>query len=423
MSKFKIIRGFNDILPSDSYKWQYLESKIKSVLDSYGYDEARLPILEKSELFHRSVGETSDIVSKETYDFNDRSGESLTLRPEGTAGCVRMVIENNLTNRGQTEKLWYLGAMFRYERPQKGRYRQFYQLGVESYGFDGIGSDLEILSVAWSLFKKLGIEQSITLELNNLGSALNRQEYTKQLLEYLKPYHDQLDEDSIRRLDKNPLRIFDSKIPQTQEIIKNAPKLVDFIDQDLLTRFEQTCGYVESLGINYKVNKNLVRGLDYYSGLVFEWTTDKLGAQSTVCGGGRYDNLIENLGGQKSSAIGFGMGIERLLLLLETLGKLPSKSDICDVFFILDNKSLHKSLAIVDNIRSELATLKIGMDLKFGSFKSQFKRADKSGAKIAVVIGENELESHSIIIKYLQQDTPQHEVALKDLIEHLENNA
>ncbi|AIT09488.1 histidine--tRNA ligase [Candidatus Francisella endociliophora] len=420
MSKLTIIRGFNDILPDQSRKWQFLESKIKSILDNYNYNETRLPILEKSELFHRSVGETSDIVSKETYDFQDRNGDSLTLRPEGTAGCVRMVIENSLANRGQTQKLWYCGPMFRYERPQKGRYRQFYQLGVEAYGFDSIAIDLEILSVAWSLFKELGISEFVTLEINSLGSAENRQQYTKALLDYLKPYHTELDEDSIKRLDKNPLRILDSKVEKTQDILINAPKLIDFIDQELTARFKQTCEYLDALGVNYKINQNLVRGLDYYSGLVFEWTTDRLGAQSAICAGGRYDSLLENLGGQKAGAIGFAIGMERLLLLLEDLGKLPNQKDVCDVFFILDKEQLHKSLAVVDTIRSELPDLKVDMDLKFGSFKSQFKKADKSDAKIAVIIGQDELDNQTAGIKYLQQDKSQEQVSFAELVNFLE---
>ena len=420
MSKLTIIRGFNDILPHQSPKWQFLESKINSILNSYNYSETRLPILEKSELFHRSVGETSDIVSKETYDFQDRNGDSLTLRPEGTAGCVRMVIENSLANRGQTQKLWYCGPMFRYERPQKGRYRQFYQLGVEAYGFDSIAIDLEILSVAWSLFKDLGIAEYVTLELNSLGSAENRQQYTKALLEYLEPYHGELDDDSIKRLDKNPLRILDSKVEKTQQILINAPKLIDFIDAEQAERFEQTCEYLESLGVNFKINQNLVRGLDYYSGLVFEWTTDRLGAQSAICAGGRYDSLIENLGGQKTGAIGFAIGMERLLLLLEDLGKLPKQEDICDVFFVLDKEQLHKSLAVVEIVRSALPGLKIDMDLKFGSFKSQFKKADKSGAKLAVIIGQDELDNQMASIKYLQQDKPQQQIAFAELVNFLE---
>ncbi|ORM38367.1 histidine--tRNA ligase [Francisella endosymbiont of Ornithodoros moubata] len=421
MSKLTIIRGFNDVLPLDSYKWQFLESKIKLILDRYKYSETRLPVVEKSELFHRSVGETSDIVLKETYDFQDRNGDSLTLRPEGTAGCVRMIIENNLATRGQTQKLWYCGPMFRYERPQKGRYRQFYQLGVEAYGFDYIAIDLEIITIAWSLFKELGISEYVTLELNSLGLSLNRQEYIQALLEYLKPYHAELDEDSIKRLDKNPLRILDSKIDKTQKILANAPKLIDFIDQDLRLRFKQTCQYLDALGIVYKINQNLVRGLDYYSGLVFEWTTDKLGSQSAICAGGRYDSLIENLGGQKTAAIGFAIGMERLLLLLEDLGKLPKQQDnLCGVFFVLDSNQLHRSLVIVENIRQELPQLKIDMDLKFGSFKSQFKKADKSGAKIAIIIRQDELDNGFASIKYLQQDREQQRVAFNDLINFLE---
>lgn len=420
MSKLTAIRGFNDILPEQSHKWQFLESKIKSILNSYNYDEVRLPILEKSELFHRSVGETSDIVSKETYDFLDRNKDSLTLRPEGTAGCVRMVIDNSLANRGQTQKLWYCGPMFRYERPQKGRYRQFYQLGVEAYGFDSIAIDLEILSVAWNLFRKLDISEHVTLQINSLGSNANRQKYVEALLKYLEPHHNELDEDSIKRLDKNPLRILDSKIPQTQEILKNAPKLVDFIDDDLKQRFQETCEYLDAIGVRYIVNYNLVRGLDYYSGLVFEWTTDKLGTQSAICAGGRYDSLIENLGGQKAGSIGFAIGMERLLLLLEELGKLPTKKDTCDVFFVLDKEQLYKSFAIVEGVRAALPNLRVGVDLKSGSFKSQFKKADKSGAKIAVIIGHDELQNGVVSIKYLQQDHPQEQVSLSGLVNFLE---
>lgn len=420
MSKLTIVRGFNDVLPIDSYKWQFLESKVKLILDRYNYSETRLPIVERSELFHRSVGESSDIVSKETYDFQDRNGDSLTLRPEGTAGCVRMVIENNLATRGQTQKLWYCGPMFRYERPQKGRYRQFYQLGVEAYGFDGIAIDLEVIAIAWSLFKELGISEYVTLELNSLGSSLNRQEYTQALLQYLKPYHAELDEDSIKRLDKNPLRILDSKIEKTQKILANAPKLIDFIDHDLRLSFKQTCQYLDALGVRYKLNENLVRGLDYYTGLVFEWTTDKLGSQSAICAGGRYDGLVENLGGQKTAAIGFAIGMERLLLLLEDLGKLPNQDNACDVFFILDSAQLHQSLAIVENIRQELPQLKIDMDLKFGSFKSQFKKADKSGAKVAIIIGQDELDNGFAGIKFLQQNEEQQQVAFNELINFLE---
>ncbi|AXA34549.1 histidine--tRNA ligase [Francisella adeliensis] len=422
MNKIQIIRGFNDILPDESPKWQFLESKINKVLNSYNYQEVRLPILEKSELFHRSVGETSDIVSKETYDFADRNGDSLTMRPEGTAGCVRMVIEKSLANRGQTQKLYYSGPMFRYERPQKGRYRQFYQLGVEAYGFDGLAIDLEILAIAWNLFCELGLSQDIKLELNCLGSIASRKEYTQALLKYLEPFHNELDEDSLKRLDKNPLRILDSKVSTTQNILRQAPKLTDYIDAQELQRFEKTCEFVSALGVDYSINKNLVRGLDYYSGLVFEWTTDKLGAQSAICAGGRYDTLVENLGGQKTPAIGFGIGMERLLLLLEELGKLSAQKDKLDVFFVVDEATIHQSMVLINSIRSELKDLNIEMDLKSGSMKSQFKKADKSGARIAVVIGSQEIENKIANIKYLQQDKPQQSVAFDELLNLLERN-
>ncbi len=417
MKKIQIIRGFNDILPQDSYKWQYLEGKIKNILSNYSYDEVRLPLLEKSELFHRSVGETSDIVSKETYDFDDRNGDSLTLRPEGTAGCVRMVVENNLAARGQTQKLWYLGQMFRYERPQKGRYRQFYQLGVEAYGFSGLGIDLEMLSVAWSLFKELGLADYVTLELNNLGSVANRKEYTKVLLEYLEPYHSELDEDSIKRLDKNPLRILDSKIARTQEIVANAPKLIDYIDDELRSDFDATCQYLDSLGVKYTVNKNLVRGLDYYSGLVFEWTTDRLGAQSAICAGGRYDSLVATLGGGENFAIGFAIGMERLILLLDDLNLMPVLDNNPDVFCILDKSSLVQSVAMVENLRVKMPQVRFDMDLKLGSLKSQFKKADKSGAKIAIIISEEELKSGTITVKYLQERRDQQVIAMSEFVD------
>lgn len=422
MNKIQIIRGFNDIHPDESPKWQFLESKINKVLNSYNYQEVRLPILEKSELFHRSVGETSDIVSKETYDFADRNGDSLTMRPEGTAGCVRMVIEKSLANRGQTQKLYYSGPMFRYERPQKGRYRQFYQLGVEAYGFDGLAIDLEILAIAWNLFCELGLSQDIKLELNCLGSIASRKEYTQALLKYLEPFHNELDEDSLKRLDKNPLRILDSKVSTTQNILRQAPKLTDYIDVQELQRFEKTCEFISALGVDYSINKNLVRGLDYYSGLVFEWTTDKLGAQSAICAGGRYDTLVENLGGQKTPAIGFGIGMERLLLLLEELGKLSAQKDKLDVFFVVDEATIHQSMVLINSIRSELKDLNIEMDLKSGSMKSQFKKADKSGARIAVVIGSQEIENKIANIKYLQQDKPQQSVAFDELLNLLERN-
>ncbi|QLE79395.1 histidine--tRNA ligase [Francisella sp. Scap27] len=422
MNKIQIIRGFNDILPDESPKWQFLESKINKVLNSYNYQEVRLPILEKSELFHRSVGETSDIVSKETYDFADRNGDSLTMRPEGTAGCVRMVIEKSLANRGQTQKLYYSGPMFRYERPQKGRYRQFYQLGVEAYGFDGLAIDLEILAIAWNLFCELGLSQDIKLELNCLGSIASRKEYTQALLKYLEPFHNELDEDSLKRLDKNPLRILDSKVSTTQDILRQAPKLTDYVDTQELQRFEKTCEFVSALGVDYSINKNLVRGLDYYSGLVFEWTTDKLGAQSAICAGGRYDTLVENLGGQKTPAIGFGIGMERLLLLLEELGKLSVQKDKLDVFFVVDEATIHQSMVLINSIRSELKDLNIEMDLKSGSMKSQFKKADKSGARIAVVIGSQEIENKMANIKYLQEDKPQQSVAFDELLNFLERN-
>ena len=407
MKKIQAIRGFNDILPQDTYKWQYLESKIKSILDFYSYDEVRLPYLEKSELFHRSVGESSDIVSKETYDFLDRNSDSLTLRPEGTAGCLRMAIQNNLISRAQTQKLWYLGPMFRYERPQKGRYRQFYQLGVEAYGLTGLGIDLEIISIGMRLFKELGISDYITLEINNLGSIQSREKYTEILLSYLEPFKEKLDADSIKRLTTNPLRIFDSKIEQTQEVLENAPKLVDYIDEESKEQLQKICEFLDTSKVNYIINKNLVRGLDYYSGIVFEWTTTKLGSQSAICAGGRYDSLVETLGGGASYAIGFAIGMERLLLLLDELKLIPSQDNSIDVFFIVDKQFAIESISLIESIRNNLyaKNIKMDFDLKLGSFKSQFKKADKLNAKLAVVIGQDEIENKIFIVKDLKNRT------------------
>ena len=420
MKKIQAIRGFNDILPQDTYKWQYLESKIKSILDFYSYDEVRLPYLEKSELFHRSVGESSDIVSKETYDFLDRNSDSLTLRPEGTAGCLRMAIQNNLISRGQTQKLWYLGPMFRYERPQKGRYRQFYQLGVEAYGFTGLGIDLEIISIGMRLFKELGISDYITLEINNLGSIQSREKYTKTLLSYLEPFKEKLDADSIKRLTTNPLRIFDSKVEQTQQILENAPKLVDYIDEESKEQLQKICEFLDTSKVNYIINKNLVRGLDYYSGIVFEWTTTKLGSQSAICAGGRYDCLVETLGGGASYAIGFAIGMERLLLLLDELKLIPFQDNSIDVFFIVDKQFAVESISFIESIKNNLygKNIKIDFDLKLGSFKSQFKKVDKLNAKLAVVIGQDEIENKTAIIKDLENRT-QSNISFNSICENI----
>lgn len=416
MSKLQAVRGMNDILPSDSHAWQYLESKIKAVLASYGYQEIRLPIVEKSELFHRGVGEGTDIVEKETYDFVDRNQESLTLRPEGTAGCVRAMIEHGLL-RNQQQKVWYLGQMFRHERPQKGRYRQFYQLGVEVYGNEHIASDAELLAMAWQLWQQLGLAGSVILELNNLGDPQERSSYTADLVAYLTPLKDQLDEDSVRRLGKNPLRILDSKNPQTQALLVNAPKLNHYISSENQQAFNRVCDYLNRLGVSYRVNPHLVRGLDYYSGVVFEWVTDALGAQGTICAGGRYDKLVAQLGGGDVPATGFAMGIERILLLLETLGKLPQPTPQADIFVISDDASIFTAMEVVAKIRHALPQCKIVQNTQLSGMKAQFKKADKSGAAYALVIAENEVAQQQIVVKPLRGEGEQMSVAFDKIVD------
>lgn len=406
MSKLQAVRGMNDILPSDSHTWQFLETQIKQVLDTYGYQEVRLPIVEKSELFHRGVGEGTDIVEKETYDFIDRNQESLTLRPEGTAGCVRAMIEHGLL-RNQQQKVWYLGQMFRHERPQKGRYRQFYQLGVEVYGNDHIATDAELLAMTWQLWKSLGIDQSVTLELNNLGEPQERTSYTTDLVNYLTPLKDQLDEDSVRRLGKNPLRILDSKNPQTQALLVNAPKLTDYISAENQQAFHRVCDYLDQLGVPYRVNPHLVRGLDYYSGVVFEWVTDALGAQGTICAGGRYDKLVAQLGGGEVPATGFAMGMERILLLLETLGKMPQTQPQADIFVISDDASIFTAMSLINQVRQTLPHCRIVQNMQLSGMKAQFKKADKSGAQFAIILAENEVAQRQAVVKPLRGEGEQ----------------
>ncbi|WP_119343984.1 histidine--tRNA ligase [Facilibium subflavum] len=406
MSKIQAVRGMNDILPEEIGYWHYFEDIVKQLLASYGYSEIRLPIIEKSQLFHRGVGSGTDIVEKETYDFTDRSDEALTLRPEGTAGCVRAMIEHGLL-RNQLQKLWYLGPMFRYERPQKGRYRQFYQFGVEVYGSDHISQDAELLSLTWRLWQKLKLNEYVTLQINNLGSNEDRQAYIDALVEYLTPLKDQLDADSQRRLTKNPLRILDTKDENTKTLLINAPKMEDFINTSSQSQFLALYHYLTSIGIPVEVNPYLVRGLDYYSDTVFEWVTDKLGAQGTICAGGRYDKLVEGLNGPPTPAVGFAMGIERIILLLKTLDQAPIKSNRPDIYIISDTYSVFESMQYIEGIRQRFPQLVIEQNTTLGSFKSQFKKADKSGADLAIVIAENELSTQSCIVKFLRKEKEQ----------------
>lgn len=390
------VRGMNDILPEMTPYWQAVETSLKQILDSYGYQEIRLPILEKTELFKRSIGEVTDIVEKEMYTFDDRNGDSLTLRPEGTAGCVRAAMEHGMFN--QQQRLWYMGPMFRHERPQKGRYRQFHQLGVEAYGFSGPDIDAEMILLTARLWKNLGLKD-ITLQINSLGSTEARLNYREKLVEYYQANQEQLDEDSQRRLSTNPLRILDSKNPDMLVLNEAAPKLIDYLDADSAEHFALLCATLREAGIAFEINPRLVRGLDYYGKTVFEWVTDQLGAQGTVCAGGRYDSLITQLGGKASSAIGFAIGLERLISLLETGGTLPEIQGP-DVYLVaVGEAAAAQSLLLAESLRDQLPDLRLISHCGGGSFKSQFKRADRSGARWTLILGEEEMSQQHIGVK------------------------
>ena len=412
------IRGMHDVLPDSTPHWQYVERIVKEVMSCYGYKEIRLPIVEKTELFKRSIGEVTDIVEKEMYTFDDRNGGSLTLRPEGTAGCLRACLEHGLLHN-QIQRLWYYGPMFRHERPQKGRYRQFIQLGVETYGMPGPDIDIEILLLTVRLWRRLGILDHLELQLNSLGTTEERLVYRQQLIEFFSSYPEQLDEDSLRRLKTNPLRILDSKNPKMQALISQAPILMDFLGEQSQAHFAQLTQQLDHLGIRYTLNPRLVRGLDYYSKTVFEWVTDKLGAQGTVCAGGRYDSLIEQLGGKPNHAIGFAMGMERLLSLLEESSQLP-EPQLVDAYLICVGENAELAgFELAEKFRKELPDLKLQMHCGGGSFKSQFKKADKSGAKYALVLGEDEIIAHKISIKPLRSDHEQRTVSHEEAVDLL----
>jgi len=395
------IRGMHDILPEQSPRWQYAEKVIRDVMASYCYQEIRLPIVEKTELFKRSIGEVTDIVEKEMYTFNDRNNDSLTLRPEGTAGCLRACLEHGLLHN-QVHRLWYYGPMFRHERPQKGRYRQFYQLGVETYGMPGPDIDAEIILLTDRMWKKFGIRDKLKLELNTLGTTEERLAYRNKLVDYFKQHISLLDEDSLRRLETNPLRILDSKNKAMQSLINDAPELMDSLGDESRQHFQALTQTLDQLGVSYEINTRLVRGLDYYGKTVFEWVTDDLGAQGTVCAGGRYDGLIEQLGGKPNHAIGFAMGIERLLLLLEQLDSLPLTNNV-DVYMIRVGVEAEKEgLRLAEQIRNEVPGIKLQVNCAGGSFKSQFKKADKSGADYSIILGDDEISRGEISIKPLR---------------------
>ena len=402
MSKsIQAIRGMNDILPTETGRWQLVEESFRTLMQAYGYSEIRMPLVEMTDLFKRSIGEVTDIVEKEMYTFEDRNGDSLTLRPEGTAGCARASIQNGLLHN-QIQKLWYGGPMFRHERPQKGRYRQFHQLGVEVFGLQGPDVDAELILMTARLWRQLEIVDKVELELNSLGSSEARVAYRDKLIEYFSSDIDRLDEDSKRRLHSNPLRILDSKKPDMQDMIANAPKLADHLDEESAEHFMLLCAILDDLNISYKINPCLVRGLDYYNRTVFEWTTNQLGAQGTVCAGGRYDGLVEQLGGRNTSAVGFALGMERLIALLDEDFVRKTARPPHVYFIMLGPQAEQTGRKLGEILRDDIDGLRMIMHTGGGSLKSQMKRADKSEALLALIIGEDEVQSGTVGIKHMR---------------------
>ncbi|MGF1545837.1 MAG: histidine--tRNA ligase [Thiotrichales bacterium] len=394
------IRGMHDILPESSPRWQWFEACARQVLASYGYTEIRMPVVERTELFKRSIGEVTDIVEKEMYTFVDRNGDSLSLRPEGTASCVRACVQHGLLHN-QQQRLWYQGGMFRHERPQKGRYRQFHQVGVEAFGISGPELEAELIAMTARLWRRLGIT-AVRLELNSLGSAEARACYRTALVAYFSQFRANLDEDSLRRLETNPLRILDSKNPDLVEIIQGAPALDAHLDPESLQHFAQLCDMLDHLEIPYRRNPRLVRGLDYYNRTVFEWVTESLGAQGTICAGGRYDGLVEQLGGKPTPAAGFAMGVERLLELLDAQGSAPGLEPLHAYLVLAGAAAERAGVALAERLRDAVPGLRLLMNADAGSVKSQMKRADRSGAQVALVLGEAELQASMIAIKPLR---------------------
>ncbi|MBT0723833.1 histidine--tRNA ligase [Rosenbergiella sp. S61] len=395
------IRGMNDYLPADTAVWQRIEQSLKQVLAGYGFSEIRLPIVEQTPLFKRAIGEVTDVVEKEMYTFDDRNGESLTLRPEGTAGCVRAGIEHGLLYN-QEQRLWYMGPMFRYERPQKGRYRQFFQLGAEVFGLTGPDIDAELIMMTARWWKVLGIAEHVELELNSIGSLEARAAYREALVAFLEQHKDALDEDCLRRMYSNPLRVLDSKNPDVQTLLNDAPQLHDYLDDESREHFAGVCQFLDDAGIAYRINQRLVRGLDYYNRTVFEWVTSSLGAQGTVCAGGRYDGLVEQLGGRATPAVGFAMGLERLVLLVQSVVPDFEPVNKVDVYVISSGQGVQSAaMQLAETLRDRAPSLKIMTNFGGGNFKKQFARADKNGAKVALVLGEDEVRNGQVVVKNL----------------------
>ena len=412
------IRGMNDCSPTESPLWQWIEGQVRQILSSYGYSEVRMPIVESTPLFARAIGEVTDVVSKEMYTFWDND-EQLTLRPEGTAGCVRAAIEHGWIYNNE-QRLWYMGPMFRHERPQKGRYRQFHQAGVEVFGIATPEIDAELIILTARLWKALGIDQHVFLQLNSIGSLEARSNYRSALVAFLENHQDLMSEEEKERLVKNPLRILDTKNQALQDVLDGAPKLLDYLDDESREHFAQLCGLLDAVGIQYEINPKLVRGLDYYNKTVFEWVTSALGAQGTVCGGGRYDGLVEQLGGHATSGVGFAMGLERLVLLVQEVNKsIPVKSAV-DIYVVYQGEGTTlAAFKLAEKIRSELPHLSTMLHCSGGNFKKQFKRADKSGATLALVLGESEVQNNQVVVKHLLGAAEQQTIDVDNLIEHV----
>jgi histidyl-tRNA synthetase len=412
--QIQAVRGMNDLLPEQTALWRHVERVLRQVFEAHAYREVRLPLVEKTELFKRSIGEVTDIVEKEMYTFEDLNKESLSLRPEGTAGCVRAGIEHGFLHN-QTPRLWYQGAMFRHERPQKGRYRQFHQAGVEAYGMPGPDIDAELIAMSAALWQALGVS-GLELQVNSLGTVAARHAYRDKLVDYFQSHAARLDADSQRRLHTNPLRILDSKNPDMRDLIDGAPRLLEHLDAESREHFERLRALLEGCGVAYRVNPRLVRGLDYYTRTVFEWVTDQLGAQGTVCAGGRYDGLVEQLGGKPTPAVGFALGMERLLALVEAQANVGA-ADTPHVYLILVGAQAETSgLALAATLRRDVPGLRVLTNCGGGSFKSQFKRADKSGAGIALVLGDEELAAGAVGVKFLRADRPQQQQPLEQIV-------
>ncbi len=415
--QIKVIRGMHDILPVDMDAWYQVEDNWRQLAEAYGYRQIRTPIMEKTALFKRSIGEVTDIVEKEMYSFDDRGGDNLSLRPEGTASIVRAGIENGLLVN-QQQRLWYSGPMFRRERPQKGRYRQFFQLGAETFGMPGADIEAELIFMASRFWKLLGLE-NIELQLNTLGTADCRIQYKDLLVSYLRDHVDELDGDSLRRLESNPLRILDSKNPEMQGLIEAAPKLKDHLDQQSAEHFSELLEILDFNDLSYRINPRLVRGLDYYSHTVFEFVTTSLGSQGTVCAGGRYDSLIDHLGGKSTHAAGFAMGIERLVLMLQDQQKVTKKTET-EIYFAMSGvNSTRHGQKLAEMLRNAIPGIKLIAHSGGGSFKSQLKKADKSGALLALILGESEIQNSTINIKFLRQDQPQIEISQSQLVDQI----